>query len=451
MFEQELKDQEASQIKLHEGDLFYNYEVKNWNLTPRLYKILAISAIANLLVIAVIGQTNLLTRRGCDSPFVGRVCSVLDTVYIGTVLFGTEREYVDAEYDKIDLGEADITFVDVSGEQPPLTYPEGYFQIANPEQYAMMQQGMVPENGFPGAINGFPIPPASSGSGLINAPAVIPTPNPNAVTGNIPDSPFTVGGDPVPSSGARKRGRGGKPVVTDPKADASPDDEQTANANTNTETPKVDPTNPVNDAEINRRPFMDLGKFVNDLLAKKQINLDSPFVLNAKGKLTKEGRLDPKTFKFGAAASNDPKMIEVVKESIEAINESGYLQYLSQLSGRDLNLEIKQDDLNLSAVVQSEMESETRARTLTTIMQQLIAYKKEQKLKPDADQNDKDDLTLLEGAKVEQVGKRVVITFNVPKAIAQQMIQRKLQEQAAELKKESGTAIARPNDNTAKK
>src|SRR5688572_27325348 len=101
MFEQELYNHEASKIKAKPGDLFYNYEIRNWNWTPRLYQILAVSAIVNILGLFTIAQTNLLTMRGCQSPFVGRVCDVLDTVYVGAMVFGTERDYVDAAYDKI--------------------------------------------------------------------------------------------------------------------------------------------------------------------------------------------------------------------------------------------------------------------------------------------------------------------------------------------------------------
>ncbi|MCV4732239.1 hypothetical protein OFB80_30570, partial [Escherichia coli] len=81
---------------LHEGDLFYNYEIRGWEPSRRIYSIIGVSIILNLLFIAVIGQTNVLTARGCDSPFVGRVCQVLDMAYVGSVLFGTDREYIDA-------------------------------------------------------------------------------------------------------------------------------------------------------------------------------------------------------------------------------------------------------------------------------------------------------------------------------------------------------------------
>ena len=153
---------------LEEGDLFHNYELKNWELSPRLYKILGISAFANILAILIVAQTSLLTMKGCDSPLVGSVCQVLDTVYVGSMLFGTDREYVDAAYDKTDLGDGDITFVDVSGAAPPLSYPEGYFQVANPDEYAMMrQQASDPmfNSGFP---PGIPLTRPSTGSSLLD-------------------------------------------------------------------------------------------------------------------------------------------------------------------------------------------------------------------------------------------------------------------------------------------
>ena len=92
-----------------EKDFLQNYELRGWELSPRIYKILGVSALANLLFFGVAAQTSLLTMKGCESPFVGRVCQVLDTVYVGAVLFGTDREFVDAAYERIDLGEADIT------------------------------------------------------------------------------------------------------------------------------------------------------------------------------------------------------------------------------------------------------------------------------------------------------------------------------------------------------
>jgi hypothetical protein len=103
-------------------EIFQDYEIKNWNLSPRIYKIIGAAAAFHLLTLLVLGQTNLLTTKGCDSPFVSTVCQVLDTVYVGSALFGTDTTFDSRDYVKTELEDADITFVDVSGQTPPLKY-----------------------------------------------------------------------------------------------------------------------------------------------------------------------------------------------------------------------------------------------------------------------------------------------------------------------------------------
>ncbi|MBL8183532.1 MAG: hypothetical protein JNK51_01300 [Blastocatellia bacterium] len=449
MFEQHLYEQELLAPEPQTGDLFQNYEIKSWEFSPRIYKILASSVIINVLAFVIIGQTNLLTMKGCDSPFVGRVCQVLDMAYIGAVMFGTERDYVDAAYERIDLGEADITMIDVSGEAPPLSYPEGYFQIANPQEFAMLKaQSENPGSGY--LAPGIPAGP-SSGPNMLSTVPKLPRANPNAVKGDVPKSPFSIEDDEGETVGkAGNRGRPGK-LPGDPTNANANVDQQVADSNTNSNTPTVNPTDPVSGVEINKRPMVDLGNFVNELQANKEVNLQSEFIVNAQGKLDKNGRLDPKTFRFVEAKSVDENMIAVVKESIEAINVAGYLQYLKDLSGKDFRLQLQQDAENISAVVQSEMETDTRARSVKSAIDLAISIVKTRKTAADADQNDKDDLLLLENAKVEVDGKKVIIRFAVPKAVAHPMIQRKLAEQAAEAKKPSGNAMIKPNDNTAAK
>jgi hypothetical protein len=63
MFEQELYNQPID-VHTEPGDLFYNYEIKNWNFSPRLYKILAGSAIFNIVALLAIGSSGMLTKRG---------------------------------------------------------------------------------------------------------------------------------------------------------------------------------------------------------------------------------------------------------------------------------------------------------------------------------------------------------------------------------------------------
>lgn len=455
MFEQSLYEQEksgGSASAEREGDLFRNYELKTWDLGPRVYKILGISAAANLLALLVFAQTSVLTMKGCDSPLVGSVCQALDTVYVGTLLFGTQREYVDQQYEKTDLGNADITYLDYTGVQPPLSYPDGYFQLANPEQFVAGQQqppvdpslmsGVTP--GFPNfSIPGQPTERPMTGNNMLNTKPHYPKPpRNNVVQGNLPSD---INGGTVADTDTASNKRTGNGKTT---SNANTGNPTVGNTNTTVN------TNPTTDANgeplINKRPFVDLANNVNDLLDKNQVKLESPFVVAASGKLNKDGKLDPKSFKYVQAASNDVKMIDVVKETIEAINDSGYLQYLSAISGRDFSLSLQQDDQNISGVVQSEMESDTRARSIKSSLDLLISIKKSSKSGQNADQNDKDDLILLENAKVDTDGKKVIIRFVVPKEVALPMIQRKLAEQKNAPKQPNGNAVNKSSVNAGK-
>lgn len=455
MFDQESFDKATTPMTSPEpqqGGFLDNYEIKTWFSSPALYKVLAISAVVNLALIGVMAQTNVLTARGCDSPWVGRVCQVVDMAYVGAMLYGTEREYVDEVYERIDLGEADITFIDVTGETPPISYPEGYFQIANPVQYAMLKQAAEnPDGSFPPVHQGF-VPPSSSGSDLLRQSPTLPARNPNAFRDDSGSKLYNdLNGNS--ETGVTRKGRGGR-VATPSNTDSNqsvPSPDTTAETNTNQGTPQITmPTNPTAGIEINKRPMIDLGNFVNEIVEKNDVDLQTQFIVNAKGKLDSNGRLDPKTFSYVTAMSSDEDMVEIVKRSIEAINVAGYLQYLKDLSGKDFNLLLQQDTENLSAVAQSEMESVTRANTVKSGLSGLFSILKMQKSSPNADQNDKDDLLLLENTKVETEGRKVIIRFTVPKELAHPMIQRKLAEQAAELQKPSGLAPSRSSDSSAK-
>jgi len=446
---------------LTDGDLFHHYEIKSWELSPRIYKILAISAILNIATVLFAAQTSLLTRKGCDSPLVGSVCQVLDTVYIGSLLFGTQREYVDAVYDKTKLGDdEEVTFIDASKETPPLTYPAGYFQIANPEQQldlALIDDGTVDDlapGGFnssrniPGMPPGFPMNHPSQGNSLFDTQQNVPKQNPHVLDGTLPGA--STGGVHSPPALGRKNGRGGR--VTSPNPPASPEaspEDTTAENNPPAKDPnggkKVDPTEPITDAQINKRPFVDLANTINDLLDKNEVKLDSQLVIAATGKIDKKtGKFDPKSFVYQKADSPDKKLVEIVKEAIEAMNDSGYLQYLKDLSGKDLTIQITQDDTNVKAVIQSQLESDARAQTVSSGLSFLINFKKQEKESAFADENDKDDLVLLQNAAVKAQGRILMIGFNIPKADLQRMIQRKLAEQRNQPKQPDGTTEAKP-------
>src|SRR5262245_23695442 len=195
MFEQSYIEQTPS-ASLHEGDFLYHYEVRPWDMSPRIYQILGVSTFINILLLVGLAQTPVLTARGCDGPLVGKVCQVLDTVYVGAMLFGTDREYADVAYDPTRLSPDDeVTFVDVSNLEAQLDYPEGFVDFSTGQPVPMFPQpGMPPqqtlEQGY--IAPGIPAYPATT-PGLIDTPQVLPTPNANAVEGPLPsfDNPTT--------------------------------------------------------------------------------------------------------------------------------------------------------------------------------------------------------------------------------------------------------------------
>ncbi|MGH9948374.1 MAG: hypothetical protein ACRD6X_14425 [Pyrinomonadaceae bacterium] len=451
MFEQELYNEPAA-IDAQEGDLFNNYEIKNWDLGPRIYKILAFSAVFNLVALLIFGQTDMLTRRGCESPWVGSVCQVLDMAYVGSMLFGTEREFVDAEYDQIDLGDSEITFIDVSGAEPRFRYPADYDKYANPEKFAADQAAL---NDPLAGSNSLPNPTTNSNDLLAQAQQ-LPTPNPNAVLGPIPDSPFSVSDTPnTPLSRIRNHRRPGR--MKPPAANTTPKDQTVAqtdsnsNSNTNTNTSTPLNSDSVKAVEINHRPMVDLANGINSLREKAPLNLESEFMVTGKGKLDKLGKFDPKTFRYGPTTGKDEAVVEVVKDSFEALNEAGYLAYIKDIIGKDLSFVLQQDAENIAATFQTDFDNDSLAKQRQSSLDLLISIAKKGKQGENASQTDKDDLLLLEGVKTEVVGKTLKIMFVVPKGVAHPLIQRKLAEQAAENRKPSGMNVLKQNDNTALK
>lgn len=414
---------------IEEEELFDNYEIKSWDYNPRFFKIFAAAAIFNILFVVTVAQTNILRAKACDSPLVGGFCQVLDTLYVGGKILTTDSEFVDKPYDRTELEDAEIVWLDQTGVEPPLTYPAGYFQIANPEKYMQTEDMLVnPDtSGFPQIVS--PAPPVTNptipnpnivtpempnNSGVLGKRQRLPRRNKNAVPENLPD------GINIPTTEDNTTADTTKPNANKPATN----DEKNQTGKTE---PKSDP---VTDVELNRRPLIDLGIFVSELLKEKKVDLKTPFLVQAKGKLDKDGKIDKDTFKILQAKSDDEDMIEVINRSISAINDSGYLQYIKQLSGKDLNLQIQQDENNITAFVESEMESERRARSIKSALDlaiSIVKNKKQEEIKAGTnDQNDLDDLALLEGAKVETDGKKIIIKFDVKKDVALPMVERKL-------------------------
>ena len=432
-----------------EKEIFQQYEIRTWNYSPRLYKILGAAAVFNLLALFVMGQGDMLTTRGCDSPMVSRVCQVIDTIYIGSTLLGEDGEFVREDYEKTVLGDSEITYIDVSGEAPPLTYPEGYFALANPESQFMAMQN--PTDGFPmtGTYPGIPSNPTTSASGfdLMNTPQVTPTPNKDAVIGKIPTEPFSYGTDPTTTVTPLKNRRFPKSVTPRPsKNNSSPktlpkldgdtlaeNKDKTKDESEKTNQPPLS-SETVTDFKPNKKPLED---FADGVLAKRaekegKLDLTKSFMVRMVGELDKDGKLDPKKSgykQFKPEEQGDQEMVDVAKQAIEAINNSGMFYYLKSQGIDKVDFTLVQDDKQIYAVITSTQKTEERAKTLSSGFRGLLVVAKNLI-------KEKELITLIEASTVEQKGKNFVFNFTMPKPLVQEMINRKLQE--AEAKKKAG-------------
>src|SRR5690606_110359 len=236
----------------------------------------------------------------------------------------------DVAYERTELAEAEITYIDVSNVSPPLSYPEGYFQIANPVQYAMLKEQAA--NQTPG-IPGIPsfTPNSNIANELRNTKPVLPKANPNVVEGEIPDSLFEFETDDETKDDIEKvnRPRGGKVAGNDPKGQ-TPDGQTAANDNTKmpedpaeTETQDVSKQDQVG-VFINKRPIRDMAFEALEKVEKKEVTLEKPFkvVIAATLAAGKDGKTivlkDPRMVPTEFDATNDPAMVELAQDAIIA-------------------------------------------------------------------------------------------------------------------------------------
>lgn len=457
MFEQSYVNTAPAE-PLHEGDFLYHYELPSWQLGPRLYQILGASIAVNLVLLAIFGQASFLTAKGCDGPLVGKVCQVLDTVYIGTMLFGTDREYADVEYDPTRLSkDDDVTFVDVSNLEAPLEYPEGYFQIANPDQqFASVDQTAL-NNGF--IAPGIPSNPTiTTTPDLTNTPQVLPPANPNAVEGTLPTF-----NDPNPTTPRNRR---------NPRLNKIPNNTTVADANANTNTnsnPTVqNPSTPnantaaqqdqavvdKNGVFINKRPLTDQAKqTIADLNANK-VKLDAPFKVVVEGTLglAKDGKTivlkNPKLVP-DPNVKNDPTVEKLVSDWILRVGDSGWFGYLDKLDQKGklktkkIQVAVEQNNTDFVASIRSEMPSENEARTASSGLGLLISG--------GILTTSGDEQTFLKSATTGVDGNSLIFNFKMPTADVQQVIQRKLADLEKSVNQPNSTAVVGPSNSTAAK
>jgi hypothetical protein len=169
----------------------------------------------------------------------------------------------------------------------------------------------------------------------------------------------------------------------------------------------------IDEIELNRRPLRDFAnKFKVDIESKK-IDLSAPFLVELQGKLDLRGRLDSASSSF-TKSEGDTSLTNLVKEAILAISDAGYLQFLSSVGDKNIKLVVEQNSSQFSADFFSGLESPARAKTITSALNLMLAIAKAKKQAPEATEEDKKDLFLVNGFEVFSEEANIRIAFKVP-------------------------------------
>jgi hypothetical protein len=442
---------------MEEKELFHDYELKNWELSPRIYKIIGAAVAVHLFAFAVVAQFNLFGTKACDSPYVNKVCQVLDTAYMASVFLGTDMEFSSRDYEKTEIEEADITYIDVSDQ---FTYPAGYFEVANPEQpptdLALMPGGTTDFSA--GNFSGYtttPLPPTALDT---SKPAILPTPNPNPIDGTLPNSPL---GDnpiattpkniprvPIPSNRPPRRPKNNNPNNPPNKL---PSDEELAkqnennNANSNAtaqnEKPKDENANAEENKLFNKKPLEDFGEKYGQAILNKEVDINAPFAIEVKGNLDENGKIvkPVMTVKPGS----DEKMTEVAKEAIAAFADSQLLRTLYEAGVRGVTITFSQDQSNLMAIIQSDAGTPNKAGSIQSSVS-LARKLALATMKPESD-----EAKLISRAEFSTQGKIFILNFLIPNEEKAPMIEKNLRSLQEKLKnKQPNSGVAETKGKT---
>ena len=120
------------------------------------------------------------------------------------------------------------------------------------------------------------------------------------------------------------------------------------------------------EGEINKAPFKALAMYATDLRDHNKLDLNKSFEISIETTLDKDGKLVKPTV---ARKSGDETLVDLGKELVSAMNDSGVLVYLKKINedkpGTKVTFTIKQDGTEVVATVESEASSADSANKLS--------------------------------------------------------------------------------------
>lgn len=324
------------------------------------------------------------------------VPAVRDTFNIAALL--SDTGFVDKAYTKTEIGD-DVQMLDLAS--PKFRYPDGYFAT---ETQLQLAQALQADAAAPVSIDLRPL----------STP--YPTPTPEA--------------SPSPSPIASPEASPSATTPTNTTAENSKPDEPKTPEEAEAALNKIAAENSVvrpNENEINTRPLKDWLTRADTMRTKGELDLTSAIEITIAAKLTPQCKLTDANV---VQKTGDARLIDVAKDMVAAIGDSGMLSFLRDpkkikdpnvfnCDEMPLQLTIKLDQTEISAKVETEADSPERATEMASGYNGLLTLGQFAR-------RGKDEEVLYRNTKVTSEGKQILVNFTMPRQTASEMLKKQL-------------------------
>lgn len=308
--------------------------------------------------------------------------------------------YVDREYSRTEVGE-DVQMLTLAHDK--FRYPPGYFATEEQLKALAVPTPTIPQITFtPSPVRQIPFPTPTAEA----SPSVSPEASPVAKT-DVEVAADSKAEDP-------------KTPATDPKTPEEAEQELNKIAAENN---VVRPS----ENDINTRPLKDWLSRANALRDKGQLDLSSEIEITIAASLNTDCKLtDPSVIQ----KTGDSRLIDVAKDMVAAIGDSGMLSFLRDPSkvkdptklscdAMPLQVTIKLDQNDIAAKVETQADSPERAVQMAKGYNTLLAVGEFAK-------RGHDEEILYRNTKVTSDGKQILVNFSMPRPTASEMLKKQL-------------------------
>jgi hypothetical protein len=168
------------------------------------------------------------------------------------------------------------------------------------------------------------------------------------------------------------------------------------------------------EGKINKKPLKDWLGNTNVKYKAGEIDLKSTIEVVIVAQRDEKGKLhNPRVVR----KSGDPILSEVAIELVAAINDSNVLYFLEGAGGGQVRFIVRLDAAQVTATVESEVESAARAEKMATTYGSMLFIGKMAR-------SDKDEAIIYQNTRISARGKQVVVNFSMPRQTANDMIKK---------------------------